>query len=196
MRFIILSISFFFSLNQTKEKIILKTHSGDSVIISKDIIYFNQRPISKTIEGIVYSSKYNRLIEQHSSILLFLEIDDRPNFNTLKAFKVTNKKAIELTECVYNDRSQGIGPSPFTDMDNDGKLEFGGFDLTEFYDAKDSMYYNPSKYFEINNGSVVPDSILTKKMDIKVNGIYLKKPLDKEGNCCIVIKKTTKKSSR
>jgi len=108
MRFIILSISFFFSLNQTKEKIILKTHSGDSVIISKDIIYFNQRPISKTIEGIVYSSKYNRLIEQHSSILL----------------------------------------------------------------------------------------ILTKKMDIKVNGIYLKKPLDKEGNCCIVIKKTTKKSSR
>lgn len=195
MQTIVLSIAIFFSFNQTKERIALKTHSGDNVIISKGIIYFNQKPISKTIEGIVYSGKYNRLIEQHSSILLFLEIGNSPNFNELMVFKVTPKKVIQLAECVYNDKSQGIGPAPFTDMDNDGKLEFGGFGLTEFYNSKDSMYYNPSEYFQISNSTVVFDSILTKKMDIKVNGIYLKRPLDKEGNCCLVIKKPINKNS-
>ncbi len=196
MRLLLLSIILFFSFKQTNDKIVLKTHSGDSIIVSKDIIYFNQKPISKTIAGIVYTSKYNRLIEQNSSILLFLEIDGSPNFNKLKAFKVTTQKAIGLTECVYNDKSQGIGPTPFTDMDADGKLEFGGFDLTEVYNSKDSMYYNPSMYYEINEGKVTFDSALTKKMDIKINGVYLQKPLDKDGDCCVVIKKLTKKGSR
>jgi len=79
----------------------------------------------------------------------FLEIDISPNFNLLAAFKVTNKQAIKLVECVYNDKTHGIGPAPFTDMDKNGKLEFGRFDLTEFYNSKDSMYYNPSRYYEI-----------------------------------------------
>ena len=196
MQFLILSIALFFSFNQTKDRIVLKTHSGENITVTKDHIYFNKKPISKTIDDIVYNSKYNRLIEQNSSILLFLEIDDRPDFNKLKVFKLTPQKAIELVECVYNDRSQGIGPAPFTDMDKDGKLEFGGFDLTEAYDSKDSMYYIPSKYYEIDKGSVTFDSAFTKKMDIKVNGIYLQKPLDKGGNCCKVIKKPKKKSNR
>ena len=196
MRLLLLSILFLFSFKETQDKIILKTHSGDNIVISKDIIYFNQSPISKKIEGIIYSSKYNKLIEQDSSILLFLEIDNRPNFNQIAAFKLTKKKAIKLVQCVYNDKLQGIGPAPFTDMNNDGNLEFGGFDLTEAYDSKDSMYYNPSRYYEISNGTVTFDSTLTKKMDIKINGLYLRNPLDKEGNCCIVIKKVIKKSGR
>ena len=57
------------------------------------------------------------------------------------------------------------------------------------YDAKDSMYYIPSQYYEIDNGNIRFDSSLTKKMDIKINGIYLKNPLDKNGNCCVVIKR-------
>ena len=164
--------------------------------MTKDVIHFNGIPISKKIEGIVYDSKYNRLIEQNGSILLFLEIDNRPNYNNLAAFSLTKQKATELVECVYNDKSQGVGPAPFTDIDKDGKLEFGGFDLTEYYDSKDSMYYNPSQFYEISNGKITFDSSLTKAMDIKVNGIYLSKPLDKDGNCCVVIKKPTKKSSR
>jgi hypothetical protein len=39
-------------------------------------------------------------------------------------------------------------------MDKEGKLKFGGFDLTEFYNSKDSMYYNPSRYYEISNRPV------------------------------------------
>ncbi len=196
MRPLIFSLLLFFAFKQTQDKIVFKTNSGDTITITKDIIYFNSIPISTTIDGIIYNSKYSRLVEQNSSTLLFLEIDNSPNFNELAAFKVTDKKAAKLVECVYNDKSQGIGPPPFIDMDKDGKLEFGGFDITEVYDSKDSMYYNPSQYYEINNGSVIFDSAFTKKMDIKVNGIYVSKPLDKDGNCCVVIKKLTKKSSR
>jgi hypothetical protein len=184
------------SFNQTQDKIVLKTRSGDTITVSKGIIHFNAKPISLPIDGVIYNSKYNRLIEQNSSTVLFLEIDNSPNLNELEAFKVTSQKAFKLAECVYNDKKQGIGPAPFTDMDKDGKLEFGGFDVTEFYDSKDSMYYNPSQYYEISNGTVRFDSALTEKMDIKINGMYLRNPLDNEGNCCVVIRKQAKKSSR
>lgn len=196
MRRILLPLLFIFCSWQTQDKIVLKTQSGDKIVVTKDVIYYNSKPVSKEIEGIVYDSKYNRLIEQNGTIYLFLEIDNRPNYNNLAAFRLTKQKATKLVECVYNDKAQGIGPTPFTDMDGDGKLEFGGFDITEGYDSKDSMYYNPSEYYEISNGTIKFDSALSKKMDIKINGVYLSKPLDKNGNCCVVIKKPKKKSSR
>jgi hypothetical protein len=136
MRLLLFSLLLLYSSKQTQDKIVLKTQSGDTITITGDIIYFNKRPISKTIEGIIYDSKYNRLIEQNSATLLFLEIDNRPNFNDISAFKLTSQAATKLAECVYNDKKQGIGPAPFTDMDKDGKLEFGGFDLAEFYNSK------------------------------------------------------------
>ncbi|HMG83735.1 MAG TPA: hypothetical protein VK559_11915 [Ferruginibacter sp.] len=195
MRQLLFSFILLLAFKQPPEKIILKTLSGDNITVTNDIIYYNKKPISKPIDDIVYDSKYNRLIEQNSSILLFLEINNTPDFNTLAAYKLTNQKATKLVECVYNDKSQGIGPAPFTDIDSDGKLEFGGFDITEGYDTKDSTYYNPSKYYEINNGTIIFDSTLTKKMDIKINGLYIAKPLDKHGNCCVVIKRSAKKSN-
>lgn len=196
MRRTILPILLLFCSWQTKDKILLKTHAGDTISVKNSQIYFNEKPISGKIDDIIYKSKYNRLIEQNSSILLFLEVDGSPNLNRIEAFKVTPKKAIKLVDCVYNDTTQGIGPPPFTDMDNDGKLELGGFDLTEYYDSKDSMYYNPSQYYKISNGLLIFDSALTKQMDIEINGIYLSRPLDKTGNCCVVIKKLKRKSSR
>lgn len=196
MRRILLPILLLSCSWQTHDKIVLKTQSGDKVIVTKNVIDYNNKPVSKEIEGIVYNSKYNRLIEQNGSILLFLEIDNRPNYNNLAAFSLTKQKATKLIECVYNDKAQGIGPVPFTDMDGDGKLEFGGFDITEGYNSKDSMYYNPSQYYEISNGEIKFDSALTKKMDIKINGVYLSRPLDKDGNCCVVIKKPKNKNSR
>ena len=196
MRIIFFLLIFLFSIGQQEEKVVFKTLSGDNIIVTNDIIYYNKKPISKAIDDIVYNSKYNKLIEQNSSIILFLEINNAPDYNELAAFKITNQKATKIVECVYNDKTQGIGPAPFTDMDNDGKLEFGGFDLTESYDSKDSIYYNPSKYYKIINGTVIFDSALTQKMDIRINGIYLAKPLNKNRSCCIVIKKLTKKTSR
>ncbi len=181
---------------QTQDKIVLKTQDGNNVIVSKDVIRYNDKIISGQIIGIIYGSKYNKLIEQNGTVLLFLEIDNRPNFNNLAAYRLTKQKATKIIECVYNDRNQGIGPAPFTDMDGDGKLEFGGFDITEHYDSKDSMYYNPSQYYEISNGIIKSDSVLTIKMDRKINGVYLSKQLDKAGNCCVVVKKMIAKSSR
>ena len=196
MRPNLLPLLFLLSFLQTKDKIVLKTHSGATISIIKNKIYFDNRPISGSVDDIIYKSKYNRIIEQDSSILLFLEIDGSPNLNRIEAFKVTSIKATKLVNCVYNDKIQGIGPAPFTDMDHDGKLELGGFDLTEYYDSKDSMYYNPSKYYKISDGTIKFDSALTKKMDIKVNGIYLPHPLDKSGFCCAVIKIPKKKRGR
>ena len=192
MRLLLLPFLLLFSFVQPKDRVVFKTHSGDEIVISNDVIHYNGKAISKPIDGIFHDSKYNRLIEQNSRVLLFLEIDGNPNYNTIELFELTRQKATELIDVVYNDKTQGIGPPPFTDMDADGKIELGGFDLTEWYDSKDSIYYNPSKYYEIDNGTIMFDSSLTRKMDIKVNGVYLAKPLDKDGNCSVIIKKRRK----
>lgn len=93
-----------------------------------------------------------------------------------------------LSSSVFND-GPGGKTKPFTDIDGDGFLEYGGFDLSEMHPHQDSMYYNPSKFYEIKKGRLLFDSLLTKKEDIKENGIYLAQPLDKYGNCCQVIKR-------
>jgi len=51
------------------------------------------------------------------------------------------------------------------------------------------MYYIPTAYYEIRKGEIHPDIPLTMKKDIELNGVYLRSQLDKDGNCCRVIKK-------
>ena len=187
-----MSITLLFLISfQQKEKVTLKTNSGDVVSITNDKIYYNSKPISEPITDMIYKSKYNRIIEDGNSMFLFIEVDDRPNFNMLQVYNLTKQKATKILETVYNDSSQGSKDDPIslTDIDKDGYIEFGGFGINEGYDNKDSMYYNPSKFYEIKNGKISFDSALTKRMDIKENGIYLKVPLDKNGNCCIVVRK-------
>jgi hypothetical protein len=179
-----------------QQDLTFKTKSGHTIEVRGDIIHFDKKPISGEIVGVMQHSKYSRLIEQNGSILLFLEIDGAPNFNTIKGFTIKNNKATEVCDVVYNDDMHGIGPAPFTDMDGDGKLELGGFDLSEAYDAEDSMYYNPSQYFEIDHGTLRFDSAFTKKMDIKVNGLYLPHPLNANGTCCVVIRKPENKKKK
>jgi hypothetical protein len=129
-----------------------------------------------TVNEFVYGSKYNRVITNNNNVLLFVESVGLPNFNHILGYEITKDKAKIVADCVYNDKKQGNGLSPFTDIDKDGFLEFGGVDLTEQHPSLDSMYYVPSEYYEIKNGKIYYDSTLTKRMDIKLNGIYLKKP--------------------
>jgi hypothetical protein len=178
-----------FSQIKNNNSLFFRTATGNDISVSDGHIFFDHKLIADSVSDILYDSPYNRLIEQNSNVVLFLAIDGSPNYNRLKAFKIIKGKAIELADCVYNDAKQGIGPAPFTDMDKDGKLEFGGFDLTETVTSKDSMCYNPSVYYEIDKGTIKPDVLLTKKMDIKINGIYLKNPLDSNGNHCVIVKK-------
>lgn len=155
-----------------------------------DAIYFNNKLIfCGDNNDFVYDSEYNRVMLDNNQILLFIEVNRQPSFNQIAAYSVNKTTARLLIECVYNDKEQRNGQPPFTDMDKDGYLEFGGFDWTEQHPSPDSMYYIPSEYYEVKNGTVTFDSVLTKTMDIKENGIYLKQPFDNEGNCCKVIPK-------
>ena len=127
MLFSILSIILFGQPN-FQDRISFKTHSGDVITVYWQTIYFNKKAISEPITDIIFESKYNRIIEEDGSILLFLEIDGSPNFNRIKWFKISKTKATKVLDCVFNDKKQRNGPAPFTDIDRDGKLEIGGFD--------------------------------------------------------------------
>ncbi|SFA47106.1 hypothetical protein SAMN04488511_106148 [Pedobacter suwonensis] len=181
----------------------IKIDRKDSIRISR--VYFNSKNHDYYHEAIslngkqiyldtthyfIYKSKYNRVIKSNDKLLLFLENDGRPNFNYITAYSIAkDNKVMFIADCVYNDKNQGGGPVPFTDIDHDGVLEYGGFDLIEIPEHPDSIYYNPSEFYEIRNGTVKFDSLLAKKADIRKNGVYLSHFMNKDGNCCKLIKK-------
>ncbi|QNN43159.1 hypothetical protein [Pedobacter roseus] len=181
----------------------IKIDGTDSIRIKR--VYFDSKDYDRYHEAIflngkqiyldtthyfIYESKYNRVIKSKGKLLLFLENDGSPNFNYITAYSITkDNKVTFIADCVYNDKNQGGGPAPFTDIDHDGFLEYGGFDLTEVPEHPDSIYYNPSEFYEIRNGMVKFDSLLAIKADIKENGIHLSNFMDNSGNCCKIIKK-------
>jgi hypothetical protein len=159
-----------------------KTSTGHTIKVFKGQISYENKVIFKRKydDDILYGNKANRLIEDHGVIFLFIALDDRPNLEKLNAFLITPAKATLVANAIL---------SPIKDYDNDGYLEFGGSDLTEGYDNPDSMYYIPTAYYEIREGKIHPDNALTRKEDIKLNGLYLppNKQKDKDGFCCKVI---------
>ena len=169
-----------------KDKILFHTKNGTEIRVEYDSIFVNNKALFGFAKyALDYSSNLNRLIEDHNTNFLFLVISDSPNRDRLYGFKITNSKVDSVVDAIA---------SKIKDFDKDGYLEFGGSDLTEEYPSKDSMYYIPSAYYEIRNGNIYFDSLLTKKKDIEVNGIFLKDQLDENGNCCKVIPKLKKKS--
>jgi hypothetical protein len=190
-------------IDTTYSPLTIKIDHIDGIRIKR--VYFNNKDYSRYHEAIflndkqiyldathyfIYESKYNRIIKSKGKLLLFLESDGRPNFNYIAAYSIAkDNKVTFIADCVYNDKNQGGGPDPFTDIDHDGFLEYGGFDINEVPEKPDSIYYNPSEFYEIRNGVVKFDSLLARKADIKKNGIYLSNFMDNSGNCCKVIKK-------
>src|ERR1700748_356983 len=156
---------------KTSKGLIVNVHNG---FISVD----NRHLRSLDDESIIYTSKRNRLIEDGGATFLFLEIDGRPNRDMLYVFQIFANHVDSVANAISSD---------LKDLDGDTYLEFGGADLTEMYPSRDSMYYIPSAYYEIREGRIVFDSSCTKMMDKQENGIYLARPLDADGNCCIVI---------
>jgi hypothetical protein len=190
-------------IDTTYSPLTIKIDHIDGIRIKR--VYFNNKDYSRYHEAIflndkqiyldgthyfIYESKYNRIIKSKGKLLLFLESDGRPNFNYIAAYSIAkDNKVTFIADCVYNDKNQGGGPDPFTDIDHDGFLEYGGFDINEVPENPDSIYYNASEFYEIRNGVVKFDSLLARKADIKKNGIYLSNFMDNSGNCCKVIKK-------
>lgn len=138
-----------------------------------------KKVFTDSVNYLVDSSKYSRIIAEDGNVLLFMESDGRPNLDYLAAYSIDlkRKKMTYLSSSVFNNNPKSK-LEPFTDIDGDGFLEYGGFDLTEMHPHPDSMYYCPSSFYEIKNGKLYFDTLLTKSEDIKVNGIYVKNPIN------------------
>lgn len=135
------------------------------VAVYKGTIIINgNRSYQLAGDSIVYKSRRNKLVEDKGNVFLFLEVTDSPNKNKLYVFGINNSTADSLLAAVASD---------IKDMDHDGLLEFGGSDVTETYPSADSMYYIPSRYYEIKKGRIVFDPEYTEKIDKKVNGVYI-----------------------
>jgi hypothetical protein len=130
-------------------------------------------------DSINYASKRNRLIENGKTVFLFLEVKNSPKKNRLQVFNIDHSLAISVLNAISSD---------VKDWDRDGELEFGGSELPQTYPAADSMYYVPSKFYEIKKGKIAYDAELTETTDKKVNGEFLAEPTDSKGNLKVISK--------
>lgn len=169
-------------VNAQRHPLKFKTHSGHMVKVSHGTISYDARAIFhlEDPDDILDTSRLNRIIEDHGAVFLFLAMDGRPNLDRYNVYKITPLSAKLVADAIL---------SPIKDYDNDGYLEFGGRDLTEGYGSPDSMYYIPTAYYEVRNGTIHQDVKLTIQKDKEINGLYLPpaKQLDVDGNCCVVI---------
>jgi hypothetical protein len=130
-------------------------------------------------DDINYSSRRNKLVEDNGNVFLFLEVKGSPNKDRLYVFGINNSKADSLLTAVSSD---------VKDYDHDEHLEFGGAELSEAYPSNDSMYYIPSKFYEINKGRIIYDATYTEKIDKKANGVFIAEPMDKNGKYVVIPK--------
>jgi len=183
-----LSVMTFFKVvaQPDPNKVIFQTSKGLTIKVDTSGIYVNNKLQFKFVERyeLILPSKRQKLIENGGVVFLFLEMSGSPNLDRFHVFKVSGNKVDLILDALSSD----IG-----DRDGDGYLEFGGRDLTEMHPSEDSMYYIPTEYFEIRNGRITYDSILSKDMDIQINGVYLSAYGDDNGNCCKAILKPGKK---
>lgn len=142
------------------------------ITVFKGTIFVNgNRAYQLPPDDINYSSRRNRLVEDGGNVFLFLEVKRSPKKNRLYVFGINNSKADSLFDAISSD---------VKDMDHDGNPEFGGSDVTEAYPAADSVYYIPSKFYEINRGRIIFDAAYTEKIDKKANGVYIPESSDKK----------------
>jgi hypothetical protein len=178
----------------------LDTITVKRVYYNKNLAYYHEafflngeKIYVDTSHVFIYESNYNRVFKNKGHTFLFLATDDKPNSNAVSAYELVDRTLNFVTFCTMD---ESIKATFLKDIDNDGNAEFGGFGLTEQYTNADSMYYNPSAYYEIKNGKILFDTKLVKKEDKKENGVYLKNPLDKDGYCCVIVKIPTNKRKK
>jgi len=181
----LLAIAFLPCLAQTSNRK-LSFHSSKGQVVSAQSkgIYVNGQLLRQLHDvELIIPSRRSKLIEDKGSVFLFLEIFDGPDKNKFYVYQIFNDRADSITTAIS---------SEIKDYDGDDYLEFGGQELTEMHPSEDSMYYIPTEYYEIRNGKIFYDSALTREMDIRLNGIYLRHPGDENGSCCKVIEKPGK----
>lgn len=122
-------------------------------------------------DDINYSSKRNRVIEDGGNVFLFLELKGATGHkDRLYVFGINNSKADSILTAISSD---------VKDYDHDGLMEFGGADIAPANPSSgDQVYYVPSKFYQINKGSIVYDAEYTEKIDKKANGVFIAEPMD------------------
>lgn len=164
--------------------IAFKSKQGHMVSVYKGSIIVNsKRSYQLATDNVVYKSRRNRIIEDKNNVFLFLEVTDGTKKNKFYIFSIHNSIADSLFTAIASD---------VKDLDQDGFMEFGGSEASQPYPAADSMYYVPSRFYEIKNGQITFDGAYTEKVDTKVNKQYIPDPLDKNGNCCVVVPRRPK----
>jgi hypothetical protein len=119
---------------------------------------------------IIMDSKSTSVLSNKSMRYILLRQKGFVDVDNFLVFCVKNKSLISIEKAVY---------SKITDADNDGKLEIGGFHLSEVPCREcDSVYYNPAEIFELGE-SFCFDSLESKLATIRFYGVFLGyQPLD------------------
>jgi hypothetical protein len=138
--------------------------------VEKD--YFNSPKIyiGNTLLGefpyydLVMDSISTRVISNKTMRYILLRQKGFVDVDNFLVFCVKNKSLISIEKAVY---------SKIADADKDGKLEIGGFHLTEAPCREcDSVYYNPAEIFELGK-SFSFDSLESKLATIRFYGVFL-----------------------
>lgn len=169
------------ALAQTpKQELHFKSSKQQLITVYKGTIFVNgNRAYQMPADSIIYKSRRNRLLEDKGNVFLFLDVKGSTD-NELYVFAINNSRADSLLTAIS---------SNIRDMDHDGFPEFGGRASVPAYPSADSMYYTPSRYYEIKKGRIGLDAAYTEKMEKRINGVYIPDPLDGNGHCCKVIPK-------
>jgi len=98
---------------------------------------------------------------------LLVEINDRPNKNYLKYFKIRNDSIIEQSEL-----PTFIAKS--SNLDNDENVEYAGFwDYSQIWgENDDSIAYNHIIYFEQTPKGILLDTVLTIEKNTEIYGTF------------------------
>jgi hypothetical protein len=143
------------------------TSSKNQIItVFKGTIFVNgNKAYQLAPDTINYNSKRNRVIEDGGNVFLFLDIKGNDtNKGHLYVFGINNSKADSLMSAVSSD---------VKDYDHDEKMEFGGNENPKPDPSAGSMYYIPSKFYEIYKGRIVYDQEYSEKIEKKMNGVVL-----------------------
>ena len=132
-------------------------------------IYSDSKMIFKDTSTTFYNlnSKENQLVEVKNLLNQFyilLDTSDPPEADKWVILKINDNKVVSYQKAIKQ---------LLMDLDNDGFLEVGGFDVIDAYCLDcDSAYYNPAQIYKLGNEfkfDEVSSEIVTKQ----IYGVYL-----------------------
>ena len=163
------------NVTKTNDTVIVLTKSINLIASEKDdiglrkikLVNIGETIFNDTINGYLLSKNYPKVLMcDNNTFQILLEVDNRPNFNTLKLLTINNNVISNTEEIPVFDWKP-------KDIDNDNILEISGY-LTngETISNGDTAFYNPKLIYKISKNGLILDSINTKLENIKLWGQF------------------------